>query len=117
MDVQAEESEFQTSLPCANLIKMKTHFHFILMNWNITSSKMVRKNILEGWAIQEKYPGYGLRNSSLKFVWCVAAEQNNKNKNSDSSHFYWYILIARIESLGSEAQLSAGKEIFQCVSV
>ena len=48
IDVQAEESEFQTSVPCANLIKMKTHFQFILMNWNITSSKMVRKNILEG---------------------------------------------------------------------
>ena len=45
---EAEESEFQTSVPCANLIKMKTHFQFILMNWNIASSKMVRKNILEG---------------------------------------------------------------------
>ena len=45
---EAEESKFQTSVPCANLIKMKTHFQFILMNWNITSSKMVRKNILEG---------------------------------------------------------------------
>ena len=45
---EAEESEFQTSMPCANLIKMKTHFQFILMNWNITSSKMVRKNIAEG---------------------------------------------------------------------
>ena len=42
---EAEESEFQTSVPCANLIKMKTHFQFILMNWNITSLKMVRKNI------------------------------------------------------------------------
>ena len=40
---EAEESEFQTSVPCANL-----KFQFILMNWNITSSKMVRKNILEG---------------------------------------------------------------------
>ena len=45
---EAEESEFQTSVPCGTLIKMKTHFQFILMNWNITSSKMVRKNILEG---------------------------------------------------------------------
>ena len=44
---EAEESEFQTSVPSANLIKMRTHFQFILMNWNITSSKMVRKNILE----------------------------------------------------------------------
>ena len=45
---EAKESEFQTSVPCANLIKMKTNFQFILMNWNITSSKMVRKNIFEG---------------------------------------------------------------------
>ena len=45
---EAEESEFQTSVPCGNLIKMKAHFQFILMNWNITSSKMVRNNILEG---------------------------------------------------------------------
>ena len=45
---EAEESEFQTSVPGANLIKIKTHFQFILMNWNITSSKMVKKNILEG---------------------------------------------------------------------
>ena len=48
IDIQAEEREFQTSVPCANLIKMKTHFQFILMNWNVTSSKMVRNNILEG---------------------------------------------------------------------
>ena len=27
--VQAEEREFQTSVPCANFIKMKTHFQFI----------------------------------------------------------------------------------------
>ena len=56
------------------------------------------------------YPGYGSRNSSLKFVWCVAAEQNNNNnlnKNSDSSHF-----TDTIESVRSEAQLSAGKKIF-----
>ena len=45
---EAEESEFQTSVPYANLIKMKTHFLFILMNWNITSWKMVSKNTLEG---------------------------------------------------------------------
>ena len=45
---EAKENEFQTAVPCANFIKMKTHFQFILMNWNITYSKMVRKNILEG---------------------------------------------------------------------
>ena len=48
IDLQAEESEFQASAPSANLIKMKKHFRFILMNWNITSPKMVRNNILEG---------------------------------------------------------------------
>ena len=36
---EAEKSAFQTSVPCANLIEMKTHFQLILMNWNITSSK------------------------------------------------------------------------------
>ena len=47
-DVQAEEREFQTSVPCANLMKMKTHFQFILINWNIISPKiMVRNNIIE----------------------------------------------------------------------
>ena len=40
--------------------------------------------------MQEKYPGYASRNSFLKFVRRVAAEQNNNNnnENSDSSHFY-----------------------------
>ena len=47
IDVQGEEREFQTSVPCANLIKMKTLFLFILINWNITLPKMVTKNILE----------------------------------------------------------------------
>ena len=61
MDVQAEESEFQTSAPCANLIKMKTRFQFILMNWNIASPKMVRATYLRDK--QEKYPGYASRNS------------------------------------------------------
>ena len=47
--------------------------------------------------MQEKYPGYASRNSFLKFVRCVAAEQNNNNnENSDSSHFYQYILVVRI---------------------
>ena len=47
-NVQAEEGEFQTSMLYANLIKMRTHFQFIVMNWNNTSSKMVRNNTLEG---------------------------------------------------------------------
>ena len=81
--------------------------------------EMVRKNILEGKAVQEEYPGYGSRNSPLKFVWCVAVEQNNNsNKNSDASDFYWIILIARIESLRSEAHLSADKKNFSmCVNL
>ena len=33
-------------VPCANLMKMETHCQFILNNWNITSPKMVRNNIL-----------------------------------------------------------------------
>ena len=37
--VQAEEIEFQTLLACANLIRTKTYFQFILMKWNITSPK------------------------------------------------------------------------------
>ena len=44
--MQAKESEFQTLVPCANLIKMKTHFQFILMNWNITSSKWSERTYL-----------------------------------------------------------------------
>ena len=42
-----KKASFQTSVPCANSIKMKTHFQFILMNWSITLPKMVRNNILE----------------------------------------------------------------------
>ena len=66
-------------------------FSVILINCNITSPKMVRNNILERQAMHEKAPGSASRNSFLKFVWCVAAEQNNsnnKNENSDSSQFY-----------------------------
>ena len=39
---------FKTSTLWANLIKMKTHFQFILMNWNIKLPKIVRNSILEG---------------------------------------------------------------------
>ena len=46
--------DIQTSVPCANLIKMKTPFQFVHINWNITSSKMVRNNIiLKGQVMQE----------------------------------------------------------------
>jgi len=47
----------------------------------------------------------------LKFVRCMAAEQNsNNNENSNSSHFYYYNLIVRIERLSSEAESSASKK-------
>ena len=46
--------DIQTSVPYANLIKMKTPFQFVHINWNITSSKMVRNNIiLKGQVMQE----------------------------------------------------------------
>ena len=48
VDVKAKDSVFQTSVPWANLIKLKTHFQFTLMNWNITSPKIARNSILEG---------------------------------------------------------------------
>ena len=68
--------------------------------------------------MQEKYPGYASKNSFLKFVRCVAAEQNNdNNENSDSSHFYQYIVIVRIERLRSEAESSAGKKRIFNVSI
>ena len=63
--------------------------------------------------MQEKSPGSASRNSFFKFFWCVTAEQNSNNnndENSDSSHIYLYILIVGIESLRSEAELSAGKK-------
>ena len=64
MDVQGEESVFQTSVPWANLIKMK----FVLMNWNITSPKVVGNSILEGKQCKRNNPGYASKNSFLKFV-------------------------------------------------
>ena len=68
--------------------------------------------------MQEKYPGYTSKNSFLKIVRCVAAEQNNdNNENRDSSHFYQYIVIVRIERLRSEAESSAGKKRIFNVSI
>ena len=67
--------------------------------------------------MQEKYPGYALRNSFLKFVRCVAAEQNNNNNANDSSHFCQHGLMIRIESLRSEAESSAGKRQIFKVSI
>ena len=65
--------------------------------------------------MQEKYPGYALRNSFLKFVRCVAREQNNNNNANDSSHFCQHGLMIRIESLRSES--SAGKRQIFKVSI
>ena len=45
---QAGDSDFQKSASCANLIKMKTLFHFTLMNWNIVLTKLVTDNIADG---------------------------------------------------------------------
>ena len=69
--------------------------------------------------MEEKYPGYASRNSFLKFVWCVAAEQNNNNnENSHSSHFCWYILIEGMKSLRYEAESSGGKKkVSKCVNL
>ena len=69
--------------------------------------------------MQEKSTGSASRNSFLKFVWCVAVEQNNNNnnENNDSSQFYEHILIVRIESLRSEAESSAGKKQIFNVSI
>ena len=68
--------------------------------------------------MQEKYPGYASKNSFSKFLSCMGAEQNNNiNKNSDSSHFYLYILIVRIESLRSETESRAGKKQIFNVSI
>ena len=45
--------------------------------WEISYAREISKLCLKIW------------NSFLKFIWCVAAEQNdnNNNENSDSSHF------------------------------
>ena len=70
--------------------------------------------------MQEKSPGSASRNSFLKFVWCVAVEQNNNNNNKNrffSISLILYILIVRIESLMSEAESSAGKKQLFNVSI
>jgi len=38
----------------------------------------------------EKYPGYASKNSFLKFVQCMAAEQNN---NNNENGFFSFLLI------------------------
>ena len=67
--------------------------------------------------MQEKSPGSASRNSFLKFVWWVAAEQNKNNNDENSDCSYFYILIVRIESLRSEAESSAGKKQILNVSI
>ena len=48
LDQQAGDSDFQISASCAYLIKMKTHFQFTLINWNIVLTKLVTDNIADG---------------------------------------------------------------------
>ena len=64
----------QTSVPWANLIKMKTHSQLISMN--MTSSKMVRNSILGVWAMQGKYPGYASRSELDSWCFSDAWQQN-----------------------------------------
>ena len=47
----------------------------------------------------------------------MAEQDNNNNESSDSSQFYQYILIVKIESLRSEAESSAGKKQIFNVSI
>ena len=39
IDIRAKEREFQTSVPCATFIKMKTHFQFIWLTGTLTHRK------------------------------------------------------------------------------
>ena len=117
--IHPEERKFQTLVRCANLIKMKTHSQFILINWNITSPKMVKQHT---WEISNAREisrfCFNARNSFLKFVWCVAAERNNNNKREQL--FFSFLLIhpdCKNWKLRSEAESSAGKKTnFQCVN-
>ena len=89
--MQAEESELQACIgTICEFDQNEDTFSVYFDELEITLPKMVRNNILEEYAMQEKYdPCYGSGNSFLKFVQCVSAEQNNNNnENSDSSHFY-----------------------------
>ena len=47
---------------------------------------------------------------NLSDMWRRNRIYNKNNENSDSSHFYYDILIARIEGLRSEAESRAGKK-------
>ena len=66
--------------------------------------------------MQEKSPGSASRICLMRGA---AAEKNNNNnnENSDSSQFYEYIPIVRIESLRSEGESSAGKKQIFNVSI
>ena len=89
IDVQAEESDFQTSAEWSRPI-FSVDFAWWTRTWlyrKWPETAYLRDN-------KEKYLGYSSRNSLLKYVWCVEPEQDNNNKNngnSDSSHFYWHI--------------------------
>ena len=64
--------------------------------------------------MEEKYPGHASRNTFLKFVRCVATEQNRITTTTRTAILLLCILIysnCEIESLGSEAESSSGKKI------
>ena len=91
--------EFQTLAPRANLIKMKTHFQFILMK-ALLHRKLLATTYLRDK--QEKYPGYASRNGFLKINCLMCGgrtEWHYYNWRSDSSHFCGRIPVVRIEIL------------------
>ena len=115
--------EFQTSVTCANFIKiilkmwkcvfmMKTHFQFVCLTGTLFHRK---------WSETTYLRDRQCKKNLQKFVWCVAAEpqsiNRNNNKSRDSSDFYEYSLMVRIESLMSETELSAVKKQIFNVSI
>ena len=82
------------------------------MNWNITDQKQ------HTWKISNAREISRLcfkKQELLEICLIRAAEQNDNNRTeeSDSSYFYQYIWILRIERLRSEAESSAGdKQMF-----
>ena len=68
--------------------------------------------------MQEKSPGSASRNGFLKFVRCLAAEENNTTtmRTAILLNFIHPDCI-RIESLKSEAESSAGKKQILNVSI
>ena len=118
INVQAEESEFQTSGSVR--IWSKWRHIFSLFWWTGTllrpkwsertylRDKQFKKNIHV--MVQEIAPW------NLSDAW-RRNRITTTTRTAIPAHFYWYILISRIESLRSEAQLNAGKKNFHSVSI